>query len=174
MEINTLLLNFHRWTAIFCRRQSNSDVSYLEKNHFQVQVRFSLFRLLSLVALCCSWFMSKGRSENLIKYFIFLSSQVNKYWSGRLQSQNLARRHKRTVTCNGTVLVLLLHFSLQFSAEKYKNYNSWVWVWLVILLPLLIVMVIYCYYYYYYYYYYLSSGQFYNYCLIQLQTTRTV
>ena len=112
--------------------------------------RFSTFRLLNLVALCCSWFMSKGSSENLIKYFIFLSSQVNKYWSGRLQSQNLARRHKRTVTCNGTVLVLLLHFSLQFSAEKFKNYNSWVQAWLVILLPLLIVMVIYCYYYCYY------------------------
>ena len=114
------------------------------------RLRFSLFRLLSLVALCCSWFMSKGSSENLIKYFIFLSSQVNKYWSGRLQSQNLARRHKRTVTCNGTVLVLLLHFSLQFSAEKFKNYNSWAWAWFVILLPLLIVMVIYYYYYYYY------------------------
>ena len=93
MEINTLLLNFHRWTAIFCRRQSNGDVSYWKKIIFRL--RFSLFRLLSLVALCCSWFMSKGSSENLIKYFIFLSSQVNKYWSGRLQSQNLARRPKK-------------------------------------------------------------------------------
>ena len=87
MEINTLLPNFHRWTAIFCPRQSNSNVVYLNKlsgKKIIFRLRFSTFRILILVALCCSLFMSKGSNENLIKYFIFLSSQVYKYWSGRL------------------------------------------------------------------------------------------
>ena len=94
MEINTLLPKFHRRTAIFCPRHS------LEKIIFRL--RFSTFRLLNLVALCCSWFMSKGSSENLIKFFIFLSSQVNKYWSGRL------------------------HIISKFSSETQKNsYMQW-------------------------------------------------
>ena len=66
------------------------------------RLRFSTFRLLNLVALCCSWFMSKRSSENLIKYFIFLASQVNKYWSGRL------------------------HIIWKFSSETQKNsYMQW-------------------------------------------------
>ena len=93
--------------------------------------------------------MSKGSSENLIKYLFFYPlrcENIDQEGYIIIISKFSSETQKNSYTCNGTVLVVLLHFSLQLSAEKFKNYNSWVWALLVILLPLLIVMVVYCYY----------------------------
>ena len=69
--------------------------------------------------------MSKGSSENLIKYFIFLSSQVNKYWSGRLhiisKFSSETQKNKYVQWDSSCIIITFQHAALCWKVQKLQQ-----------------------------------------------------